>query len=689
MNLGFYSYLAAAAGFGFLLLLLLFSWRSSPQGRMLTLVTGATALWALAAARVSVEQVYLQQNLVYECLEVLRYLSWYLFLLKLLEPAAAGRSSVRGYRVRNLTLAISLAGVVLLAGIVVQLTDLAAGQQQWLVVMMALHVLLAVYGLLLVEQLFRNTSSRYRWAVKYLFLAAGIVFAYDFFMYADALLFRDLDIELWRARGFVVLLTVPMLALAAARNPDWSENLFVSRDIVLHATTVIGAGLYLLVMAVAGWYLREVGGTWGHMLQIVFLALALVLLVVVLFSAQYRTQLRVFLGKHFYRNKYDYRREWLQLTNDLNRLGGDEDHYAAVVRVIAQVVDARGGLMWLQDETGYFRLAATWEADALDCEIVADDALVRFLEQKRYVIDLHELETQADEYEGLEVPDCIRDIERGWLVVPLQAMQSLRGFIVLVNPLVARAMNWEDRDLLKTAAMQVTSYLTVIMTTEALAEARQFEAFNRISAFMVHDLKNIAAELDMVAKNARRHRDNAAFIDDAFDTVGNSAASIGRLLQQLRDRQVIAEKKVKVDVSALVADVIERRGGKIPVPRLLPGAADCRVLAERERLANVLKHLIDNACQATTDSGTVTISVSADENAHPTCSITISDDGHGMDEDFIKNRLFRPFDTTRGNAGMGIGMYESREFVRMLGGEIRVSSSPGEGTVIVVALPAV
>ena len=684
--IGYYSYLSAAVGFAFLTVLLLFSWRSSVQGKLLNLLSGTTAVWALVAANVSREDLFLQQDMLYQFLEVLRYLAWYVFLLKLLAPAASSHGGYRGYLRRALPLSSGFVVLVLL----VELGINAAGierHQQLLVLSMVAHVLLAIIGLLIVEQLYRSTSARHRWAIKYLFIAAGGLFAFDFYMYADALLFRVLDAGLWSARGFVTLLAVPLLTLSAARNRDWSHNLFVSRDIVLHATTVMGAGLYLLVMAAAGYYLREVGGSWGRIAQVSFLTLALVLLAAVLFSGQYRSQLRVFLGKHFYKNKYDYRHEWLQLTRDLNRGSDDTDRFAAVARVIARVVDARAGLLWLRDGNGRFNNVAAWGGSRVDDGISADDAMIRFLDEKTYVINLRELETHEDEYEGLELPGFITSIDRGWLIVPLPGMHSLIGFIVLANPLVDREVNWEDRDLLKTAAMQVSSYLTVLMTTEALAEARQFEAFNRISSFMVHDLKNIAAELELVARNAERHRDKAEFLDDAFVTVANSSGSIRRLLDQLRNRRVTPEKKVTIDLVRLVDAVVGKRAGRLPMPELVNASQGCTVVAEQGRLENVLKHLIDNACEATGEQGSVRIRFSATSGERPVCVVEIVDDGRGMEADFIRDRLFKPFDTTKGNAGMGIGMYESREFIRELDGDIQVSSEPGRGTTVSVTIP--
>jgi putative PEP-CTERM system histidine kinase len=217
-----------------------------------------------------------------------------------------------------------------------------------------------------------------------------------------------------------------------------------------------------------------------------------------------------------------------------------------------------------------------------------------------------------------------------------------------------------------------------------LAEAKQFEVFSRLSAYMVHDLKNIAAELDLVAINAKKHTSNPEFVKDAFETVENAAGDINRLLDQLRNRLIRNEKKVMVDLTELVADVVASKQHLAPAPRLQEHPEPMFVLSEKARLANVLAHLIENAQQATVDDGEVLVVLSIVENM---CSIEIKDNGHGMGEDFIRNRLFKPFDTTKGNAGMGIGMYESREFIRQLGGDINVQSKSGKGTIITLYVP--
>jgi putative PEP-CTERM system histidine kinase len=297
---------------------------------------------------------------------------------------------------------------------------------------------------------------------------------------------------------------------------------------------------------------------------------------------------------------------------------------------------------------------------------------------------LREVETCTEEYQGLVLPEWLSELEHPWLIIPLHGYDVLLGFVILSDPLVLRAINWEDRDLLKTAAKQIASHLTVLMTSAQLAEAKQFEVFSRLSAYMVHDLKNIAAELDLVALNAKKHVTNPEFIEDAFETVENAAGDINRLLAQLRNRRVQNEKKVLVDLATIVADVVASKQHQFPPPKFHAPLEPCQISIEKGRLANVLAHLIDNAQQATKRDGEVTIMLS---RIGEMCCIEIKDNGHGMDEDFIRDRLFKPFDTTKGNAGMGIGMYESREFIRQLGGEVHAKSNPGKGSIISLHIP--
>jgi len=674
MNLGLYGYIGAALAYGFFTLLLLTSWRASLQGKLLTIVISISAIWAVLAADIADEGTDLVH--AYQVFEVIRYMAWYMFLLKLFDAAVLQGHGYRKFLGWALPLSMAFACVVLISDLFI-LPDLSA-------LSVTGHVVMALIGLAIIEQLFRNTAVQRRWAIKYLFIGVGGIFAFDFYLYADALLFRGVNQEVWEARGIVHLVAVPLLAVSAVRSKSWSLNIFVSRDIILNTTAIFGGGVYLLVMAGAGYYLREFGGSWGRIGQVLFFSLSVVLLVSVLSSGHLRARIKVFLAKHFYKNKYDYRIEWLSLTEELSDNTRNEGGYKAVIEAIAKIVDARAGMLWLSDEHANYKNVAAWQAKQVDVIESGDRSLIHFFENKGFIINVNELDLRPDEYEGLVLPEWLAEVEHPWLIVPLLGIDSLIGFIVLTNPLVQRSINWEDRDLLITAAKQVSSYLMVLMTSDALAEAKQFEVFTRLSAYMVHDLKNIASELEMVSRNSKKHMSNPEFIEDAFGTVDHAASDIKRLLEQLRNKRTQTEKKSFINLGILVQEVVNNKQGQYPQPLLKQSSETYFVAAEKNRLTNVLAHLIENAQQATEDDGSIEVGLSTNKSMH---IIEIRDTGHGMEADFIRDRLFKPFDTTKGNAGMGIGMYESREFVQQLGGDIRVESEAGKGSVISLHIP--
>ncbi len=705
MNFGFYSYLSAACAYGIFALLLIFSLRTTLQAKLLFIVIVVSTFWAIFAVGVAdAGNAYI---IWYQVFEVLRYFAWYVFLLKLYDPVIAYSTTVsvnekiplpdssdRSNRAVAYNDAVSSRrkGYLELIGwtlpfsaglcLVVLINDTTTFINQPVIGITG-HVVMALIGIAIVEQLYRNTAVRHRWAIKYLVLGAGGIFVFDFYLYANALLFTEMDKTLWQARGIVNLVAVPLLVISAGRSRNWSLNLFVSRDVLLNSSAILVGGVYLLLMAGAGYYLREFGGSWGQLGQVLFFTLAVTLFAVVLFSSQFRASIRVFVGKHFYKNKYDYRIEWLRLTKDLSNTQA-EDRFEATVKALAQVVDAKAGYLWLVDERQQYHNVAAWCRQCLEQGEPADSSLIRFLASNGYVINLKEIDTSECEYKNLVLPQWLDDIADAWLIIPLYGLDALMGFMLLSDPLIVRSIIWEDRDLLKTAAKQVSSHIMVLQTSAELAQAKQFEVFTRLSAYMVHDLKNIAAELELVATNAKKHSDNPAFIEDAFATVEYASADIKRLLAQLRGRKAREERKVRINLAELLHEVVEKKRTCLPVPDFVTTCKNCIVEAEPGQLGNVLAHLIENAQQATADDGEVSVSLNREGDMY---IIRIKDSGHGMDEDFIRYRLFKPFDTTKGNAGMGIGMYESRDFAISIGGNISVQSKPGKGSIICLQLP--
>ncbi len=670
-NIATISHIGAALAFLFLSVLLLTTWRKRVHGKAIIAACMLSVAWAAALAWQA--SLALPAFLPAHVLEPLRSAGWCLFLLALLKPGVASwlRAAVRDKR--------WLAGAVLLVATCVLAPVLPA-------ILLALaatplaRLALAIAGMLLVEQLFRHTPPRERWGIKFACLGLGAMFAYDFYLYSDALLFRQIDGEIWAARGAVNALVVPLLAISAARNPRWSPAISVSRRMLYHSAALFGSALYLLGMAVAGYYLRFFGGNWGNVVQVVFLAGALLLLATVLISGSCRAWLRVFISKHFYSYGYDYREEWLRFTRTLSRQ--DTALGERAIQALADLVESPAGVLYLARESGNFEAAARWNLAPPAGSVSADSLFCRFLENKEWVVDLDEERGRRDDAEQASVPPWLLDFSRAWLVVPLLLQGRLSGFIVLARSRSRIALNWEVLDLLKVAGSQAASYLAQQDAADALTVARQFESFNRMSTFMVHDLKNLVFQLSLLLTNAEKHKDNPAFQKDMLETVDLSVQKMKLLLQKLA-RGISAEVPAVLPLEFLLQQAVAAKSGGEPKPSLTVAVKDLAVFANRDQLERVIGHLIQNAIEATSRDGKVSVRL---ERQSDSAVITVADSGAGMSEEFVREKLFRPFETTKAG-GMGIGMFESREYINELGGALEVESRPSQGTTVRLSLP--
>jgi putative PEP-CTERM system histidine kinase len=657
---GLYAYGFAAAAFLGSALHLALGWRGGIKASMLLAAVGLSGAWAganFAFALTEASAWWTTQAV----LDTLRAAAWLAFL---------------GVALRGLRIDLAGAAIVALplgAWLLYPETPQDGSRAGFFALTTA-----AVAGLVLAEQLYRRALEAARWAIKPLCLGLGAGLAFDLYLFADALLFGRIDAGVWAARGFVHALAIPLIGLSTVRNKDWTIDIALSRGVVFHSTALLACGIYLLAVAAAGYYVRYFGGSWGKTLQVGFIFAALLLLGWLFSSGALRSKLRVFINKHFFSYRYDYRSEWLRFTQ---LLSGDEpgmSHEQRCIRALANLVESTGGGLWLQKESAYAQ-AARWNAPAVAGEEPADGPFARFLAKTGWVVDL-----RANPIHGPgEVPAWLREMPGAWLVVPVIAHEELLGFAVLAAPRAKVELNWEVRDLLKTAARQVASFLAQVRASEALLEARKFEAFNKMAAFVVHDLKNLVAQLSLLSKNAERHRHNPRFQDDMFATVKHVEERMNRLLQQLGTGSHGEENLRPIRLAKLVERVVASKRAEGADIAMHAADAELAALGYEQRFERVVGHLVQNAIDATRETGAVRIRVAAEG---PDAVIEVADSGCGMSEAFVRERLFRPFQTTKGN-GMGIGAYEAAQYARDMGGRIEVDSRPGAGTRLKLKFP--
>lgn len=641
--------------------------------KLLFAAAACSSLWGwLALADLHSTKVWTWH--VAEQLDQGRYALWGLLLLSLLAGAEAWSRS-------RLSIVLALlgigAGVNLLAG-VADSAGAALGRA-FTAVHLAWPVLIAV----LVEQVYRGEDEHNRWGIKPLCFAIAALCAYDIYVYSEALMFGRPDPDAMAARGIVHALVVPLLALASLRQSDAAPRVRVSNAAAFYSASLLLIGLYLLGVAAVGYYIRYFGGSWGGVAQVVVGFGALVILLSLAVSGSWRARLRVFLSKHFLRYRYDYRREWLRFTTMLSAAASPQEVGVLVTRGLADMVESPAGSLWFRAlGDAAFVQTARWNMPASQAQERPDSPFCAFLRDEEWIVDLRDQTQHRSSAPPPPAPAWLNEIGSAWLVVPLLVGDDLQGFVVLANPRTALSLNWEMRDLLKTAARQAAAFLAQMHATEALLESRKFDAFNRMSAFVVHDLKNIVTQLSLMMKNAERHRGNPEFEQDMLLTVDNALEKMRQLMLQLREGARPAGNASGVELKPLlqrVAAAAKQRGRTVDldiVDRLA-------TRGHEDRLERVIGHVVQNALDATPASGRVWITL---RQSAGRAMLAVGDTGAGMSPDFIRTRLFRPFSSTK-SSGMGIGSYESFQYVKELGGSIEVQSDPGKGSVVTLLLP--
>lgn len=610
-----------------------------------------------------------------------RYGAWLALMWLLLRANRAGKASAELGWLAPISALLVLLNLLALLLVFAQQRSL--GEPALLLLWAQLG--LPVLALVALEQVFRNTDRDARWGIKPLCLGLCSLFVFDLYLFAQAVLFAHADADALAIRGMVHAAVLPLLAQSVVQRGDWLARVRISPRAAFHSAALLGVGLYLLFLSGVGYYVRYFGGAWGRALQEGLVFVGLVGLLLLLFSGSARAKLRVLLGKHLFHYRFDYREEWLRFTRTLSERESPQEVGQQIIRGLADMLESTGGALWTQAHSGAaFSQSAHWNlAPSLQHE-APDSPLCRFLAGTGWVIDLQQYRAQPGHYGHLALPAWLQESTQAWLVIPLLVDQGLIGFCVLARARTRIDVNWEVNDLLKTAGRQAASYLAQAQATEALLEARKFEAFNRMSAFVAHDLKNIVTQLALLLRNAKRLGDNPAFQKDMLMTIENALERMRRTLLQLRqdDAQPLGPG-MGVDLVALLQRIAEDCQRLRSTGLELHCSEPLQVRAHGERLQRVLGHIVHNALDATESGGRVWVDL---QRCGEQARVRVGDTGHGMSAQFVQNRLFKPFQSTK-PAGMGIGAFESLQYVQELGGSIQVESTEGQGTLVTLQLP--
>jgi len=680
-NYAYYSYLTAFVANLFLLFFSLRDFKKNLVLLPLFMAIFLSLLWSGYITYAMYEDDLL--TAVTFPLEILRNSAWFL-LLRTLAIKQQHNPDLNTYTQLDKAFALII-GVIFILEI---FSDLRYQIQQLLGqdIRIFAHVIFAIVGLILIEQLYRNATLDLHWSIKFLCVGLAALFGVDFIVYSKSLLFANLDFMLWNSRGFLNALIVPLLVISVSRlKTNMNTYYRAPRKTLFHTTVLIVTGAYLVLMSLAGFYIRDYDGSWGGVAQIIFVFSACMTLLILLLSGKVRSMTKVYFSQHFFNYRYDYRDIWIELSKTIAQLDSVDELSGVIIKTLMKLTENSGGALWLTNEQGDFYLAEEINLNTQSFQTIkTNSSLIRFMKKKQWVIDFVEFTNTPEVYNEVDLSPWLAKEQSISLIVPLFRQKKLVAFVVLAKAKIKRQLIWEDHDLLKTVGMQLTNALALSHTSEALFRSRQFETYNQLSAFLVHDLKNLVAQVSLIVKNSEKHKYKPEFIDDSIATLKNVVFKIDLILGQLKKGWVQTDLKRLLNLNEVIEDVILQQQGHKSAIQCIMAINKCEILGEKEKLTAILGHLVQNAQEATEEHGSVKLELNKDDQY---AIIKIIDNGVGMDAKFIAERLFKPFDTTKGNAGMGIGVYEARDTILKYNGLCDVESNVGVGTTFTIKLP--
>ena len=624
-----------------------------------------TALWALAVAGIG------EADLTTRVAEAGRNLAWLGFMIALHRRNGSERPPAAIGTVYGVVAIVMLIAIALHIIATTTEPDVAPDIVQ---AALLLRMLAAVAALVLVQSLHSAITAPGTAGMRPVVLAIGAMWLVDVNVLSIAWLTMDWPHQLVVVRGGAMALIAAAIAMGLARRGEWPMQL--SRTVAYQSLSLVAIGLYFALLALATSALAAIGGENARLLQTAFVFGSTAAILTLVSSPWLRAWIKVKLAKHFFRHRYDYRAEWMRFTETLGEPEDSAPLDERIVKALADLTDSPGGVL-LVPQGQALGVGAAWNVERSALPTAYGESW--YLDRIDPTLVL-ELDTAAG---ADSAPPSIRSWDQAWVAVPLPHHKRLAGAIVLARPPVARALDWEDFDLLKAAGRQLASYLAEERAIEALAEAERFEEFNRRFAFIMHDIKNLVSQLTLVARNAERHADNPAFRADMVATLQDSAGRMNDMLARLsQHHRARTEAPVAVPLAPLARRVAKARRAQHPVEISVTG--DPVAIADPARLETLLGHLIQNAVEASAPGAPVRIEVRASESE---AQLDVIDRGTGMSPAFIRDKLFKPFVSSK-PGGFGIGAFEAQKLFAEMGGRIEVESSEGKGSRFRVVLRA-
>ncbi len=533
-----------------------------------------------------------------------------------------------------------------------------------------------VVALFNLEATLVSSTHGYRWTIKLEILGAMTLLAAMLVYYSQGLLYRTINMNLVPLRSLALTVSVSIMAYSRIFRGK-GVKIYVSKRMAYKSVALFAVGLYLVVIGLLGEGMKYFGESIQRSIAIAIVLFAGIGLLIAFLSETIKRKVMVFIHRNFYKHKYDYRLQWLQFTDRLTSAKSGDELLRSIVSGFMDVFGMGCGALYLYDpDQQEFSSSAELETTRDEIIFKRGEPFIRFLEERKSVVAASDLPDI-----GLRQRNFL-DENSVAFIIPLFQTNTMEGFVILGRPVSSgETYDDEDMDLMTTLGRQTVSAILNLRLADQLLKAKEMEAVGKLSAFMLHDLKNLVSGLALLVDNAKLFMDNPEFQADMLDNLSGTVSKMKSLILKLKKLQEKQDLRLEptdllqlcTDTAAMITTGDVRVVGEPSVARV-----------DREEVEKVVLNLVLNSLDASEGIGPVGVEVANNAMA----VIKVADQGCGMSEEFIKKDLVKPVRTTK-KKGLGIGLYQCKQIVEAHGGRIEVESREGAGSTFTVLLPKV
>lgn len=543
-----------------------------------------------------------------------------------------------------------------------------------------------VLNLVNLESTIRSSSGDERWRIKYIIIGVGGILFFFIYLASQSLLFFLIDIRILPIISAVILVSVTMMGFFIVKYRLLDVDIFISRYVFYNSLTILVVGLYLLMVGLVTQGIKYFQVPSDYFFTTLFFFISLLLLALLFFSTHLRRKAQLFINRHFYRHKYEFRDSWMESIEKISPKRTEQAIKKTLMNMIVHKMGAKPCYLWLYDPISRSYHSTSPAPPEEVSRIGSSHPLIKIIKQRMnpFLIE----KTTGDEPDGADgkLADIVK-LTSALLCSPLVAGHEIVGFILQGGDLSGEPYGDDDFQLLKALTTQAAVQIKNIRLEEDLIASREVDVFSKMSSFIMHDLKNLTNSLSLLSQNAKRNMDNPEFQKDAMNTINQTVTRMKGLIEKLSTVRKGLELKTEIaEVSQLIGNALAKMAPSeikdVIITKKIGDLAPVSV--DRESIEMVILNILTNAYDAIHKVGKIDIIVLQNGG---NINIVISDTGVGMSEDFIENSLFRPFKSTK-SLGFGIGLYQCKDVVESHGGRIDVESALGKGTTFTIVLPA-